>query len=406
MEKRLLLLSLLLLLVACNGDRPVGKNNPNTTEDNVPGDYQITAEEKQETPPLEMATLQYAKNIDQVFMDANRGNPENFSYSPLGIALPTLVTIDFSTGTDRGEIIKKFDLQDTDFSGQSQALAEEVADNDTLVVNNSWWLNQDSSIDGESLKKYASKVRSPIYLLPFNREATEQYSKWQKDVFGKIMNEKEFDPDSSLLLANALQFKGKWIDPFYKEANYRSDFTNQDGSIVEREFMSQQGTIPIVETDDYLAVEKDMDEDFTAYFILPKENKMDTVREQIAEITESLPDRVEFTDVIIDIPKVEISTSTLYDKDSNLGSFQRLYDLYTTDLSQYRIYLTSIGQFIDLTIDEEGASADILTEVDVVEESALADEPKQIRFNQPFIFTVQDANRVTVVTSVIQNLSE
>lgn len=131
-----------------------------------------------------------------------------------------------------------------------------------LVVANSAWVQKGFPIHAAYRELLAKNDRATIELVDFatHVEAARQaINAW---VDAKTQHKiKELlapgVPDSSarLVLANAIYFKGQWLDPFDKDATQDQPFHRPDAADENVPLMHRDGRYKYLETDSYQAVE-------------------------------------------------------------------------------------------------------------------------------------------------------
>ena len=253
----------------------------------------------------------------------------------------------------------------------------------------------------EDFCSIADKYLSPIQPLV----SVDQVNNWcSEKTHGKINKIiEELNPETVMLLLNAVYFKGKWIKYFEKESNLKLPFfnfkKNENKKLIET--MIQTDYFNYKENSDMQIIELPFLEDFmSAIIILPSVTQdinkfIDTLFQKKSDF-DKIINKLDYAKVHLELPKFEIEFSEiLNDVIKELG-MKKLFDYMQADLSgldkNKNIYVSKIIHKTYLKVNEVGTEAAAVTAV-VIDGMALFDERKKIykmKINRPFIFLIKN----------------
>jgi serpin B len=205
------------------------------------------------------------------------------------------------------------------------------------------------------------------------------------------------DPDTRLMLLNAVYFKANWQLPFKKDFTTKSNFFVSKDSVVEVDMMFQENEI-------FYGLNKDLqsqvvslkyeDPNFTMLIFLPNKNiGLDSLRlnlkdDDFSEIHNSL----NYEDLLIGMPKFRLGFKTpLVPTFKDLGVFD-IFNEASADLSKISNESLAVSNILHETkieVNEEGSEASAVTGIEISTRSG-GSGPITLKINRPFIFVIQD----------------
>jgi serpin B len=230
--------------------------------------------------------------------------------------------------------------------------------------------------------------------------SVEQVNEWcSEKTHGKITNIlDELNPDTVMLLLNAIYFKADWQHPFNPSYTYTGEFTDPTvkGGTKEVQFMTQTKNFNYYEDKSVQVVELPYKNDSTSAIVILPKDKID-----VDTYLKSLDDNelntilAGFTSkrVSLSLPKFEIEFETKF-KDilMKLGMVQA-FDI-TADFSGIKcsggIKVNNVIHKTYLKVDEKGTEAAAVTAVDMIATTALI-EIVIMNVNRPFIFLLRSS---------------
>ena len=227
--------------------------------------------------------------------------------------------------------------------------------------------------------------------------SAEQVNEWcAEKTHGKITKIlDELNPDTVMLLINAVYFKADWQHPFNPSFTYTGKFTGPTETKDVR-FMTQTKNFNYYEDNNVQVVELPYKNDSTSAIVILPKDKID-----VDTYLKSLDDNelntilAGFTSkrVSLSLPKFEIEFETKF-KDilMKLGMVQA-FDI-TADFSGIKcsggIKVNNVIHKTYLKVDEKGTEAAAVTAVDMIATTALI-EIVIMNVNRPFIFLLRSS---------------
>ena len=239
-------------------------------------------------------------------------------------------------------------------------------------------------------------------------ESVKQVNNWcSEKTHGKINQIiEELNPQTTMLLLNAVYFKGKWVYPFDKDTTMKLPFYNL-GKDTEKnlvETMIGIETYRYFENPEVQIIELPFEEDFlSAIIILPSEkNDINKYIESLLSKDQpklyELIQKLDYARVQIELPKFEINFSHVLNNDLKKLGIQKIFECDKEDLSglcedEKNICVSSIIHKTYLKINESGTEAAAVTAA-VTLGMAIDNKEKKIykmKVNRPFLFILKNS---------------
>ncbi|GAB6026410.1 Serpin peptidase inhibitor, clade B (Ovalbumin), member [Chamberlinius hualienensis] len=210
-------------------------------------------------------------------------------------------------------------------------------------------------------------------------------------------------PETSMILVNAIYFKGTWKKKFKSVKTMEKKFILANEQTVPVPMMNMESRFKYDRSEELKSKILKMDyagDRLAMYIILPDDVKgLSTLQQQLTpELLTNLRQQMTETDVIVVIPKLKLkSNNNMVGVLKHLGMTD-LFDLEMADLS--KIYLNRSTKLIVsdvvheayVEVDEKGTTAAAVTGIHmtVVRKSAPPD-PVTFIADHPFMFIIHDA---------------
>lgn len=364
------------------------------------------------------------------FATLNRN--ENIFYSPYGINAALSILANGATDDTLKEILSALDADNLDsLNADHKNFSEHVAKNygGENFFGEANLLLIDKSIIGRGIDKnfkrvvtndYKSDVREANFSGDIDNER-KKITRWVSDkTAGFIPDYKSIAEVSTLTdLLNVVYFKGKWKFPFKPQNTDREDFTNHDGSKVQVDMMHAvfKEKVACRADDKFKGIELLYTDNAAMYLILPVEDTALDVAEQWnnqsadyrANFLNALKNSTAFDgNVIVNVPKFELDIENNLVKNFKAMGIRRAFE---NDAELFKIIKDTslkIGNAkhrAKVKVDEQGTEAAAVTEISLVETSAVPNPlpPKEFYFiaDRPFLFVIRDVkSNVTLFAGV------
>ena len=296
----------------------------------------------------------------------------------------------------------------------------------TLSLSNSAWIDDEFIVDTEWLGTIKSLMCAEAFQADLSTEhAMRSMNDWiDRQTNGMIdkMIENPMDNMTRLVLFDTLYFKGKWETPFEAENTRLEDFyTDQWQSQTEQVEMMNlywtyldcistdyaEGVIlpyqnnPVEGSETHQSIEY---QDAGLAFVALKPTDGGDIRELYSRLTaqdiNTMLRNRQNEMVHLKLPRFEVT----FDRELN----KSLYDMGLTECfdeekadfnkmgktkSGYNLYISLVRQKAKIIVDEEGTEAAAATEIDMRDGAGYVDNPKELYFNEPFLYMIMDMER-------------
>jgi serpin B len=205
---------------------------------------------------------------------------QNYMFSPFSIKMALAMVTNGAEGKTKDELLKTLGINNIEeFNKEAQSLMETINKDQNVKFNiaNSIWLN--TGDDASSKAKFNDQFNDIISKYYFgeaakvnNENAVKTINDWiSKKTENRI---KDVIPDNKFTTAivNTIYFKGKWSNPFKKEATIKKEFTDIKGQKSQIDFMNNIDHIKYFEDEGSQVIALPYKGDkISMYICLPKE---------------------------------------------------------------------------------------------------------------------------------------
>lgn len=388
MKSYLLLFCAMPLVMACSSDDIDNGERP-TSISLTRGEQQIAS-----------ANSGFAMSL---FGAANEINKDEnmFVVSPLSASLALSMTANGAGGSTLDEMVNVLGVEGHTL-GELNAYNKKIVnglptlDGATVSVANAIWIDNSFSVLDAYKDSLASNYDANIQQTDL-ASSVSAINDWcnskTNGYIPKIVD--EISSEAKIVLLNALYFNGLWESPFDKGATVKDVFNNADGTQGEAEYMSAQ----------YRSKKYGADDDFTwvelpfkssvynLSVILPNEGV--SVSQCIAAMQKNKWDNFSWNAVNLKLPKFSIRLSNdLIPTLRKIGINEIFSNTANmTNLSSMGTMIAKVQQANFFSIDEEGAKAAAVTEVEGWDSAPGPIDPNEIidfNVNRPFIFMLTE----------------
>lgn len=269
-----------------------------------------------------------------------------------------------------------------------------------LNVANSAWGQESFRFEQEYLETLAEHYGAGLNSVDFGQSeaASEEINTWiedeTEDRIKDLISPSSIDPNTRLVLANAVYFKASWQSSFEKSRTREGTFTLPDGTQATVPLMRQSSYLPYSEGDGYQAARLPYKGDAADMLvILPEEGRFEEVESRLdASLLDEVngnmrPDefvkltmpRFDF-ETDLDLPKSfdSMGMTAPFSGAADFGGITEEADL-------------SIGDALhraNITVDEKGTEAAAATVL--MMPTSGPPEPVEMTLNRPFLFVIEE----------------
>lgn len=265
----------------------------------------------------------------------------------------------------------------------------------------------------EFLDRLSSYHDAPLGRTDLAGEGAKDYlSAWVKENTAGLIPSSAMTPHDRLrlVLQNAVLFAASWKQPFAEESEFDEDFYLADGTVIRAPAIHATRTVPYARLGSWQAIQFDYTDGFTAEIVLPPKgtDPSSLPADQLTELLNNL--RGGGHELHIFFPTLDIKTTNdLLDDIEDLGMGALLNPdanpLARIGESEYPLYVGQATQQATLRVDVEGTVAAAVTEVGIMESTAIAEPPPQNFFvDHPYLFLVHhEETGMPVFLAAIRN---
>jgi len=268
-----------------------------------------------------------------------------------------------------------------------------------LAIANGLFVQHDYPVKQDFLRTLAEQYGAGARTVDFggsSGDAANVINDWvQKQTADRI--EKLFDrldPDTRLVLANAVYLKADWASSFERSATEDKPFHLAGGRNVTVPMMSQQASLGYAKGDGWQAVELPYaDSDLAMWVLLPigSSEPLDLLAPAtMAEVGNALrPKRVDLTLPRWDFGKDDqIALGTVLPRLGMTLPFDRNRADFSGMTDTEKLYIAQAVHRANITVDEDGTEAAAVTGIAIEPDSADPGPEVTVRADRPFAFAV------------------
>jgi len=344
----------------------------------------------------------------------NSGNAgENIFFSPFSISAALAITGEGARGQTAEEIQSVFYFPENTTvqrEGYASVIAEinRGASAYVLKTANALWAEQTYPfLPGyiSTAERYYNAKTTNLDFIGHPEESRIIINDWveeqTEDRIQDLIPAGEIDPDTTLVITNAIYFKGTWVKQFDLEETTDEDFRTGSGEVIQVPMMQRtddEAIFGYAETDDLQVLSmpyaSDDDETLSMLVILPKDNDLGAVESSLdADTLENLRQSIASRQVKVYFPRYTMETryflpGTL----AEMGmptAFSGGADFSGMD-GFGGLFISNVIHQAFVEVNEEGTEAAAATAVVLSKSAAPAEEIPVFRADHPFVFLIQD----------------
>ena len=208
---------------------------------------------------------------------------DNMMLSPVSISLALAMTYNGAEGDTKAAFENTLHLagfsrnQINNIYKNLQNYLEKTDSKVQMNIANSVWSKEGTNVEDDFKNKIDEFYNADFRTEDFSNPATlDAINNWvEQNTEGKIQNILDAIPaDAFMYLINTIYFKGKWTYSFDSKDTYTGNFTNEEGSISQVDYMTAEMDIKHFNNDLFTAIELPYgNKDYAMLILLPNENK-------------------------------------------------------------------------------------------------------------------------------------
>ena len=353
----------------------------------------------------------------RLFSELYRGKKsENALFSPVSLYMTLALTADGAAGDTRSQLETLLGGENGEKRGDAvKTLTNALNKNKAARMANGIWMNKTFILPDEAFSTLAEKLYgAKIASFSPNGDAVREINGWAQEKTGgripAVLN--DLDPDTLLVLVNALTFDAEWQNKYDKGSVKEGTFVSASGKRRKVNMMVSVET-RYLETENARGFIKPYKNGNVFAALLPSEGvEIGTVLEslcggamrkvlrnpQSVYVIASMP-QFGFEDETDLIPVLKnFGVTDLFDKEkADLSGFGELQPPYN------KMSVSLVLQKTALDVTPDGTSAAAVT-VEAVTGSGTAQRMENVVLDRPFLFLILDGNGVPLFIGVVNNV--
>ena len=351
---------------------------------------------------------------ERFYKEASKSAEGNVVLSPLSLYYVLALTANGALGDTKTDFAKALGMEAEELNEYLYTLTNQLAatENSTVNVANSVWGNEGAFTLSPDFQKiaenyYAAEAES----LPFDAEALGRINGWVKDKTDGMIPTllDELDPESVLVLVNAVLFDGVWQEEYEESDISEGTFTTAAGRDVRTDFLysTEYGYF---ETAGGVGFSKPYKDGYRFVAVLPDGGTDAYVESMnldgILKAAYGSSRKCE-----VSIPKFEYETSLgLNSAVESLGLgriFTERAELGGLSASgENNLAVSSILQKAKIILNEHGTKAAAATGMVFNTTAFMPDPTPTVYLDRPFLFIIADPAGIPLFMGTVENPAE
>lgn len=419
---RWLAIVFLLAAVSCQGR--LGATEPDESLADAPASGGEVDHDVDGAARLARANSLFAFDHYKVLAKGEREAVDDLFFSPYSIHTALAMTLEGARGRTARQMeeVLHVGTGNADLGGRPRLhqAAEELIQhfNDEarsyeLHVANALWGEQEMMFRDEFLTTLEQHYGAGLHAMDFIGEpesSRREINSWVEDQtegrIEELLPDGTIDPDTRLMLTNAVYFKAAWATPFQEGSTADRAFHLADGSTIEVPTMREDRLqVGLHEEAGVQALELPYEEqDLAMLILLPKEpdGLWDLAERLDVDRLERIVDSLESIQARVDLPRFEFESE--FDLREALGvlgmplAFSREADFtgMAEDAEAEQLHLSDAIHKAFIDVHEEGTEAAAATAIGARVVAAPVELP-HVRVDRPFLFLIRDTDTQTIL---------
>ncbi|MDO5120532.1 MAG: serpin family protein [Erysipelotrichaceae bacterium] len=363
--------------------------------------------------PYQESLHQFAERMSGQLL--NVSGDQNAVYSPLNIYIALSMLCEATDGDTREQIMDLLGAEDIAvLRAAVPALWEanyNTGDAVTSILSNSLWLDERLSYQPDFRQRLADYYYASSYIGDLDSDTcTDAFRNWLDHATGDLLKDQangiKPSPDTVMILASAIYYRGKWASGF---GSTTEEIFHAPAGDIMCDMMHSEDTGTVYYGKNWKAIAQYVLNSGRMWIVLPDEGTdvQDIVNDPAVRNMLKDPADCESRhgDIQLSVPKLDI-VSDLDLKDSLIEmGITDVFDPETADYSplsdQTDLYLDAAKHAARLKTDEDGIEAAAYTVLITNETAVFIDEPIEFTADRPFFFSLQAADGSPLFEGVV-----
>lgn len=362
----------------------------------------IEVEGKAADDKFKSGMLDFAVRLMQSTLDEDK---KSSLISPLSVIVALGMTSNGASGETKEEFEKLFGFSVDEANAYLYTLAHSLYNGDGAKVElaNSIWFGKDGrlAVREDFLQVNKSYYDAQAYEEDFySHKTVKKINKWVSEHTDEMIDEiiNEIDPDTLMILINALVFDALWNDPYEKYQCQDGKFTAYDGSNTDVTFMTSEETL--IATKNAVGFRKYYNGNYAFVAMLPDGDVFDYVKslsgDELGEILSGKKNDYGCRAVAY-LPQFEYDYElSLYNALESMG-LKKAFSPSEADFSRigdcdYNMYIGDVLHKTHIEMTRAGTRAAAVTAVIMECGSIAGQKTRTVRLDRPFVYYIVDCN--------------
>ncbi len=358
-------------------------------------------------PVVVSANLQFGLNL-LAELKAQSEEP-NLFFSPLSAQIALAMVLNGAENETYNEIasalgVAELSLEKTNTEHNRLLTLLRSPDPEVKVnIANSLWAQQGFPLERpfvERLTRFYDAYAENLDFAGHPEGALARVNGWIEEktegLIPTLFQQGDFTPLTRVVLVNTLYFKGKWQNPFDKEATSETPFHLEDGTTKPVPMMRTSGKYPYLRGEGFQAVALPYGKgELRFYLFLPDEGHTlaEFLKSLTAERWRQWMAQFEMAEGDVGLPRFRIESSLPLNEPLKALGIQHAFEPNRADFSRMNrqhgreLYISKAVQKAIIQVDEEGTEAAAATGV-VVGITAMPAHRFSVIADRPFLFAI------------------
>lgn len=360
---------------------------------------------------------------------ANEYKHENLFVSSYSLSQILAILANGANEEAKSELIDKLQMSEyslEEINGFYKTMNKALGEIDPSVTAqspNGLWVTNSATLNTEFSQLLRENFNSEISAVDFtNSQSLSTINNWVKaKTDGKIPQlYNSLDPNSLMVMANCLNFKGYWTGCFAPNKTKARDFTNADGSKVKAQMMWRKDSILALQVNDVMLAKLPYGNKAFEMVLAMPANASTSVDAMLAGHDKrfwhfagsELTTKETAYEVELNMPRFTIENELkLNDVLKAMGISKVFNDNSLTKIIEAAISISEMKQKSVITVNEGGVDASAVTSVHwvggVFDGVPTTTYLKSFNANRPFAFFIREKSTETILfMGKVENLKE
>ncbi len=358
----------------------------------------VTSLDFSPAPPAKAvdANNQFAMDL---YSRLGTSNDSNIFFSPSSVSLAFAIIFEGARGNTADEIGDVFYFSQNDeerrssFSSMLDYYNNAQSTAYKLQIANALWLAEGFEPREDYVGIAEDHYDSQVDTVDFSVDGFDPINEWVSDKtegrIEEILSSDSVDPNTMLVIINAIYFKGSWAEQFDKDKTMMSDFYVDEETTVQVPTMELTAHLNLARNDQVQILELPYEGDRLSMLVLlpTRVDGIESVEEDLSiERLNEWTGQLREINTRVQMPKFQLETDyDLIPPLEELGVRDAFTSADFSGISSSSMFIDEVKHKAFVAVDEEGTEAAAATGAAILQSG-----PTSFTADHPFIFIIQD----------------